>query len=552
MTWIHPLSPEVEESVEVLGAKAHGLVVLRRLGLPVPPGFVISTEVCRAFLRAGRLPSGFGAQLAEAVAGLEAVTHRRLGGAERPLVVSVRSGASVSMPGMMSTVLDLGLTTGATTALADETGDLRFALDSRLRFLTSFASEVLGVGPATLAGVDRAPARQSTSTSSTTSRLTEAIHDVERLIAERGGDTVSEDAARQLESAVTAVFSSWNTPRAKAYRELHGIPQDLGTAVTVQLMVFGNRDQHSGTGVAFSRDPSTGEHVPFGEVLFGRQGDDVVSGTSLTGPLSELADREPAAWTRLLSALTRLEEHYRDACYVEFTFEAGELWVLQVRPGRFVGRAAVRVAVDLADAGTIGRDEALLRVSPHHLAQPGTPRIAATEPGAVFTRGLGASPGVAVGRVATTADSAVRLAARGPVVLVRPETSPLDMHGLAAASAVVTARGGPASHAAVVARSLGKPAVVGAAGLTVDAVGGTVRAGGRTLPEGTLVALDGTSGEVVVGEPRFTTSSADPQLHRLLAWADDITADEPTGRTAPERLEAAQAVLRRTGRAAAG
>ncbi|MFI5938941.1 pyruvate, phosphate dikinase [Streptomyces uncialis] len=551
MTWIHPLSPEVEESVEVLGAKAHGLVVLRRLGLPVPPGFVISTEVCRAFLRAGRLPSGFGTQLAAAVADLEAVTHRRLGGAERPLVLSVRSGASVSMPGMMSTVLNLGLTTGATTALADETGDLRFALDSRLRFLTGFASEVLGVGPATLAGIDHAPARQSTSVS-TTSRLTQAIHDVERLIAERGGDTVSEDAARQLESAVTAVFSSWNTPRAKAYRELHGIPHDLGTAVTVQLMVFGNRDQHSGTGVAFSRDPSTGEHVPFGEVLFGRQGDDVVSGTSLTGPLSELADREPAMWTRLLSALTRLEEHYRDACYVEFTFEAGELWVLQVRPGRFIGRAAVRVAVDLADAGAIGRDEALLRVSPHHLAQLRTPRIAATGPGAVFTRGLGASPGVAVGRVATTADSAVRLAARGPVVLIRPETSPLDMHGLAAASGVVTARGGPASHAAVVARSLGKPAVVGAAGLTVDPVGGTVRAGGRTLPEGTLVALDGTSGEVVVGEPRVTTSSADPHLHRLLAWADHITADEPTGRTEPERLAAAQAVLRRTGRAATG
>ncbi|MEU0687426.1 pyruvate, phosphate dikinase [Streptomyces uncialis] len=548
MTWmIHPLSAEVEESAEVLGAKAHGLVGLRRLGLPVPPGFVIGTEACRAFLRAGRLPSGFDTQLADAVSDLEAVTHRRLGGAERPLVVSVRSGGTVSMPGMMSTVLNLGLTTGATTALADETDDLRFALDSRLRFLTSFASEVLGVGPATLAGtlagVDRTSVRPGTGIS----RLTEAIHDVERLIAQRGGDTVPEDAARQLESAVTAVFSSWNTPRAKTYRELHGIPHDLGTAVTVQSMVFGNRDQHSGTGVAFSRDPNTGEHVPFGEVLFGRQGDDVVSGTSLTGPLSELADREPAVWTGLLSVLTRLEEHYRDACYVEFTFETGELWVLQVRPGPLVGRAAVRVAVDLADAGTIGRDEALLRVSPHHLARLRTPRIAAVEPDDIFTRGLGASPGVAVGRVATTADSAVRLAARGPVVLVRPETSPLDMHGLAAAAGVVTARGGPASHAAVVARSLGKPGVVGAAGLTVDAADGFVRAGGRTLPEGTLIALDGTSGEVVVGEPRVTTSSADPELHRLLDWADDITADEPTGRTEPERLAAAQAVLRRNG-----
>lgn len=548
MTWIQPLSAKTEESADVLGAKAHGLVVLHRLGLPVPPGFVISTEACRAFLGAGRLPSGFGAQLAHAVAGLEAVTQRRLGGAERPLVVSVRSGGSVPMPGMMSTVLNLGLTTGATTALADETGDLRFALDSRLRFLTSFASEVLGVGPATLAGLDRVPVGQDTGTD----RLTIAIHGVERLIAERGGDTVSEDAARQLESAVTAVFSSWNTPRAKTYRELHSTPHDLGTAVTVQLMVFGNRDHHSGTGVAFSRDPNTGERVPFGEVLFGRQGDDVVSGTSLTGPLSELADREPAVWTRLLTVLTRLEEHYRDACYVEFTFEAGELWVLQVRPGRFVGRAAVRVAVDLADAGTIGRDEALLRVSPHHLARLRTPRIAAVGPDDVFTRGLGASPGVAVGRMATTAERAVRLAARGPVVLVRPETSPLDMHGLAAAAGIVTARGGPASHAAVVARSLGKPAVVGAAGLTVDAVGGVVRAGGRALPEGTVIALDGTGGEVVVGEPRVTTSSADPELRRLLEWADDITAAEPTNHTEPERLTAAQAVLRRTGHGTEG
>ncbi|AXE76447.1 pyruvate, phosphate dikinase [Streptomyces atratus] len=543
MTWIHPISAEVEETAEVLGGKALGLVVLRRLGLPVPPGFVISTEACRTFLRTGGLPSGLDAELAAAVDGLEAATHRRLGGPQRPLAVSVRSGGSVSMPGMMSTVLNLGLTTEATTTLADETGDLRFALDSRLRFLTSFASEVAGVGPESLAGIDRALAGQDTDTS----RLAEAIQDVEQLIAERSGASVPEDATRQLELAVEAVFSSWNTPRAKTYRELHGIPHDLGTAVTVQAMVFGNRDQRSGTGVAFSRDPNTGEHVPFGEALFGRQGEDVVSGSSLTEPLSELADREPEVWTRLLSALTRLEENYRDACYVEFTFEAGELWILQVRRGRFVGRAAVRVAVDLADAGTIGRDEALLRVSPQHLTHVRTPRITAIEPRDLFTRGLGASPGVAVGRVATTADSAARLAAGGPVVLLRPETSPLDMHGLAAAAGVVTARGGPTSHAAVVARSMGKPAVVGAANLTVDAADGCVRAGGRTLPEGTLIALDGTGGEVVVGEPRIDASSTDPQLHRLLGWADDVTGDRTTGRNEAERLASAQAALRRTG-----
>ncbi|MFF2722047.1 pyruvate, phosphate dikinase [Streptomyces sp. NPDC058011] len=540
MTWIHPLSAEVEETAEVLGGKAHGLVVLHRLGLPVPPGFVITTQACRAFLRTGELPTGLDSQLADAVAGLEAATDRRLGGPQRPLAVSVRSGGSVSMPGMMSTVLNLGLTTGATTALADETGDLRFALDSRLRFLTSFAAGVAGVGPESLAAVDRALAGQDTDPS----RLAEAIGKVERLIAERGGDTVPEDATRQVELAVAAVFSSWNTPRAKTYRELHGIPHDLGTAVTVQAMVFGNRDGRSGTGVAFSRDPNTGEHVPFGEALFGRQGEDVVSGTSLTEPLGELAVREPEVWAGLLSALARLEEHYHDACYVEFTFEAGELWILQVRPGRFVGRAAVRVAVDLAEAGTITREEALLRVAPQHLPQARTPRITGIEPGDLFTRGLGASPGVAVGRVATTADSAARMAAAGPVVLVRPETSPLDMHGLAAAAGVVTARGGPTSHAAVVARSMGKPAVVGAASLTVDAVDGCVRAGGRTLPEGTLIGVDGTGGEVVVGEPGVATASTDPQLHRLLSWADDVAGGGATGRDEPERLSAAQAVLR--------
>ncbi|MGY3676841.1 pyruvate, phosphate dikinase [Streptomyces sp. TE33382] len=543
MTWIHPISAEVEETAEVLGGKAFGLVVLRRLGLPVPPGFVISTETCRAFLRTGRLPGGLAAELAAAVDGLEAATHRRLGGPQQPLAVSVRSGGSVSMPGMMSTVLNLGLTTETTTTLADETGDLRFALDSRLRFLTSFASEVAGVGPASLSAIGRALAGQETDTS----RLAEAIQNVEQLIAERSTDSAPENATRQLELAVEAVFSSWNTPRAKTYRELHGIPHDLGTAVTVQAMVFGNRDQRSGTGVAFSRNPNTGEHVPFGEALFRRQGEDIVSGTSPTEPLSELADREPEAWTRLLSALTRLEEYYHDACYVEFTFEAGELWILQVRRGQFVGRAAVRVAVDLANAGMIGRDEALLRVSPQHLTRVRTPRITAVQPRDLFTRGLGASPGVAVGQVATTADSAARLAAGGPVVLLRPETSPLDMHGLAAAAGVVTARGGPTSHAAVVARSMGKPAVVGAANLTVDAADGCVRAGGRTLPEGTLIAVDGTGGEVVVGEPRIAESSTDPQLHQLLGWADDVAGDTTTGRNEFERLTSAQAALRRTG-----
>jgi pyruvate, orthophosphate dikinase len=511
MTWIHPLSAEIQEPAEVIGGKAHGLVVLQRLGLPVPPGFVITTEACRAFLGAGRFPDGLDVELAAAVAELEAATHRRFGGPERPLTVSVRSGGSVSMPGMLTTILNLGLTAEATAGLAAETGDPRFALDSRLRFRSSFASATTGL-------------------------------DAERLEAAVRKVSVPDDAIRQLELAVAAVFSSWDTPRATTYRELHGIPPDLGTAVTVQAMVFGNRDDHSGTGIAFSRNPTTGEHVPFGEVLVGRQGDDVVSGRSLTRPLHDLADREPTVWAGLLEALDRVEDHYRDACYLEFTFEAGELWLLQVRPGRFAGNAGVRVAVDLADEGVIGRREALLRVSPHHLGHVHTRRIGTVDEADVLARGLGACPGVAVGRVATTADSAARMAAEGPVILVRPETSPADLHGLAAAAGVVTARGGPACHAAVVARAMGKPAVVGATDLTVDAA---VRAGGRTLPEGALIAIDGTGGEVVIGSPRIVTDATGPHLQRqrLLGWADEASGGA-SNRPEVDRLRAAHAALR--------
>lgn len=496
-SWVRTLSAHVEEAAETLGRKALGLVVLHRLGLRVPAGFVVTAAACRDFLREGRLPDGLADELKTAVAGLELATGRAFGGSLKPLAVSVRSGAGVSMPGMMSTVLNLGLTTEATAGLAAETGDRAFALDSRQRFLASFASAV-------------------------------------------GAEEVPDDATSQLVRAVEAVFSSWETPRARTYRALNDIPDDLGTAVIVQAMVFGNRDGRSGTGVAFSRDPNTGENTPFGDVLFGRQGEDVVSGGSTTLPLRTLAEREPAVWAELLDAMRRIEGHYRDACYVEFTFQSGELWLLQVRPGGLVGGAAVRVATELADERVISRHEALLRVSPQHLRHVRTPRIAS--PADIVARGLGACPGVAVGHVATTADGAVRMAREVPVILVRPETSPNDMHGLAAAAGVVTARGGPASHAAVVARAMGKPAVVSVAGLTID--DGAVTAGGRTLADGTLVTIDGTSGEVALGSARVVTTAADDHLQRLLTWADDVSGNH-SGGDEEQRLDAAQEVLRR-------
>ncbi|GAA2439735.1 hypothetical protein GCM10010191_63900 [Actinomadura vinacea] len=541
MRWIRPLSAQVEETAETLGGKAHGLVVLHRLGLRVPAGFVVTTEACREFLREGRLPDGLDDELATAVTDLEASTGRHFGGSRVPLAVSVRSGAGVSMPGMMNTVLNLGLTTGATAGLAAETGDSRFALNSRLRFLSSFASAITGLdadGAGAVLG--RAPGRGA---GDEEAHLTRGIEAVENLIRQRCGRPLPDDATQQLELAVKTVLSSWDTPRARTYRELHDVPHDLGTAAIVQAMVFGNRDDHSGTGVAFSRDPNTGENVPFGEVLFGHQGEDVVSGRALTRPLRELADREPAVWTGLLDALSRIEGHYRDACYVEFTFQTGELWILQVRPGRFVGGAAVRVATDLADERVIGHHEALLRVSPRHLQHVRTPRMATTEKTDILARGLGACPGVAVGKVATTADAAARMAMDGPVILVRPETSPHDMRGLAAATGIVTARGGPASHAAVVARAMGKPAVVGIADLAVDVAGASVSARGRTIGEGTLVTIDGTSGEVALGSPRIVTATADAHLHRLLQWADDVSGDH-SDRDEAQRLIAAHAVLR--------
>jgi pyruvate,orthophosphate dikinase len=426
--WHHLLDGSSLPAKDDIGGKAWSLARMHQLGLPCPPAFVLPTHVCHAYADAGsELPPEIEEALRAGVAHLERSTGRQFGGGTRPLLLSVRSGAPVSMPGMMDTVLNLGIDDVVERALAAESSDAAYARDTHRRFVLCYGRIVL---KADLDDEDTSP-----------EQLRAAV------LAETG-EEIPADPWDQLRGAVCAVLRSWWSSRARSYRRHMNIPDTLGTAVTVQAMVFGNRDERSGTGVAFSRDPNTGEQVPFGEVLFGRQGDDVVSGTSLTGPLSELADREPAVWAGLLAALDRLEGHYRDACYVEFTFEAGDLWILQVRPGRFVGRAAVRVAVDLAEAGTIGRDEALLRVSPQQLAQVRTPRITAIDPRDAFVRGLGASPGVAVGRVATTADSAARLAVGGPVVLLRPETSPLDLHGLAAATGVVTARGGPTSHAA--------------------------------------------------------------------------------------------------------
>lgn len=477
---------------DVAGGKGHGLLTSARLGLPVPPGFVLGTDAWRAWRAAGgggtegrdgadahgaRLPDDVRAALMSDLAHLESVTGRRLGG-DPPLVVSVRSGAAVSMPGMLSTVLDVGLTTAATVALAAETRDGRFAADCRARLERGWSVVDRREGP-------------------------------------------PEDAAAQVEAAVAAVLASWDSPRARTYRRLHGIPDDMGTAVVVQAMVFGNRDARSGTAVVQSRDPLTGARGPAGDAVLRAQGEDVVAGTSAVVPLDVLADVAPAAWTDLHRVLDVTEGWLRDAVEVEVTVESGRMWLLQVRRATLAGPAAVRVAVDLVDEGLVDRAEALRRITPAHVRQAQVPRLDPAYPHDVLTRGTPASPGVAAGLVALTSAAAVRLAADKPVLLVRPETSPEDLPGLAAAVGVLTARGGASSHAAVVARSLGRPAVVGAADLEVDPAGGVAHVGRRTVAEGDMIAVDGSTGVVVVGSHRVTTGASDPAVRRLLAWADE-------------------------------
>ena len=412
---------------DLLGGKAANLGVMTRdLGLPVPPAFVITTETCRRFLADG-WPPGLDDELRDRMRDLETLLGRRFGDPADPLLVSVRSGAPVSMPGMMDTILDLGLDDATTAGLARVTGDEAFARSCRERFESSFRSIV---------GVSDVPA----------------------------------DPWAQLRLAIEAVFRSWQSDRARTYRQKEGIPDDLGTAVTVQAMVFGNRGPDSATGVLFTRDPATGEAALYGDVLFDAQGEDVVAGTHRTEPIAVLDERLPEVGAELRAAATRLEHHFRDLCDIEFTIESGRLWLLQVRVGKRSPAAALRIAVDMAEDASfpLTRAEAVERVRPL-LADPPTTTSARSSFVRPLVTGLPASPGVASGGIATTPEAAQAAAAAGaPAILVRAETSPDDVHGMAAAAGILTSRGGLASHAAVVARGWGIPAVVGATGLTVS------------------------------------------------------------------------------------
>ncbi|MGH2477547.1 MAG: pyruvate, phosphate dikinase [Candidatus Limnocylindrales bacterium] len=476
-----PHGATLDDAKALVGGKAAGLGVMARdLGLPVPPGFAITTQTCRAFLSDG-WPDGLDDAIRAAMADVEEKVGRRFGDPSDPLLVSVRSGAPVSMPGMMDTILDLGLNDATTIGLGAVARDASFAEACRERFVGSFRSIV---------GVPDPP----------------------------------EDPWQQLRLAIEAVFRSWDSDRAKTYRQKESIPDDLGTAVTVQAMVFGNRGSDSGTGVLFTRNPATGEPGLYGDVLFDAQGEDVVAGTHQTEPISVLDTRLPAVARDLRAAAGRLERHYADLCDIEFTIEDGKLWLLQVRVGKRSRQAALRIALEMAEDADfpLTREGAVRRVLPLLAAPPrvATGRAASVPP---LTSGLPASPGVASGPIVTEPEAAIASAEAGtPAILVRAETSPDDVHGMAKAAGILTSRGGLASHAAVVARGWGIPAVVGAEAVEVG--DGDVRVDGRVLHAGDVITIDGATGEVFEGAVAGSTEVA-PEVATLLVWARDASIE---------------------------
>jgi pyruvate, orthophosphate dikinase len=520
--WVLPFADGDASMRDLLGGKGANLAEMARIGLPVPPGFTVTTEACRSFRAAGDVPAGLFEQVDAALVDLEQATGRRLGDPSVPLLLSVRSGAPFSMPGMMDTVLDLGATDVTVPGLA-AMGDETFAWDATRRFTELFGRVVLGVEATVFDTILRDAVRSAGVADEReldAAQLADVVARQRRAVADAGVDFPS-DPHEQLRLAVLAVFRSWDGARARAYRRVEGIDDDLGTAVNVQMMVFGNLDQRSATGVAFTRDPATGERIPYGDFLVGAQGEDVVAGTRHPEPLAGLATDFPEVHAELLRQLDTLERHYRDLCDIEFTVEADRLWMLQTRVGKRSAAAALRIAVEMVDEGLITSDEALKRVTPLQLEQLLHPRFAKGAP-APLTSGLAASPGAAVGRIVLTAEEAVAAAAAGTaVVLVREETSPDDLEGMVVSRGLLTSRGGLVSHAAVVARGLGIPAVCGASALRIDERERTVTIGTTVMRAGDVISIDGSSGAVVLGEVALEVPDADPRVERLLAWADE-------------------------------
>ena len=514
------------EMKELLGSKGANLAEMTGLGVPVPPGFTLTTEACRHYLISDELPEGARREVDGALARLEKTTGKQFGGSTDPLLVSVRSGAAISMPGMMDTILNLGLNDTSVEGLARASGSDRFAWDSYRRFLQMYGDVVLGVEHSAFESIlteARLEAGAETDDEIPADGLRVLVARYKELIERDGSAPFPETPEDQLWGAIGAVFESWRTPRAIAYRKTYEIPHDLGTGVNVQTMVYGNRGPSSGTGVAFTRNAATGERKLFGEFLVNAQGEDVVAGIRDPLSIEQMATHLPGSLEQLEETAERLELHYREMQDLEFTVEDGELFLLQTRDGKRTARASVRIAVEMADEGLISREEAVGRVEPERLDEVLHPMV---DPDADYTPlaiGNPASPGAASGRIVFTAREAVELAEQGEsVVLVRNETSPDDFEGMVAAVAIVTARGGKSSHAAVVARGMGKCCVVGTRSMEIDEERRVIRSNGQVVEGGDWITVDGASGEVIPG--RIPTVQPEPGEHfdRLMTWADEI------------------------------
>ncbi len=538
--YVYDFSQGDKNQKDLLGGKGANLAEMTRLGLPVPPGFTITTEACRVYLDSGSVPEELSTEVTKELRKVEEVMGRELGDPEHPLLVSVRSGAKFSMPGMMETVLNIGLNDESVKGLAKD-ADERFAWDSYRRLIQMFGKTVLDVdgdlfGDA-LENLKEARGVEA-DTDLTADDWKELVATFKGIIEEATGNPFPQNPRDQMDMAIEAVFRSWNTERAKIYRRRERIPEDLGTAVNVQTMVFGNLGETSGTGVCFTRDPSTGHSGVYGDYLMNAQGEDVVAGIRNTEPLAALEDQDPAAYRELRAIMRKLETHYQDLCDIEFTIQEGKLWMLQTRVGKRTAAAAFRIAIQLVDEKLITRDEALERVTGEQLTQLMFPQIAAASEKVLITKGMAASPGAAVGKIVLNNEQAEAAAAAGiKSVLVRRETNPEDLPGMVASEGILTARGGKTSHAAVVARGMGKTCVVGADTLVIDEAAGTVSVGDFVLDQDSIIAIDGSTGEVFLGEVEVEDSAVTTYLLEGLDAGLEAAGDDEGARELIESVD---------------
>ena len=527
MRYVYDFDQQAEGGRELLGGKGVGLAEMTQFGVPVPAGFTITTEACRAYwAKGGRFPDGLEEEIAEHLAALEERTGKRFGDPHDPLLVSVRSGAAVSMPGMMDTILNLGLNDEAAAGVASVTGNKRFAYDSYRRLIQMYGEVVDGIDAYRFEQAlgdlkKQRGARQDVDLDG--DDLAGLVETFRELYRSETGEGFPADAREQLSRAVRAVFESWDTPRAQVYRAAQGIPHDLGTAVNVVQMVFGNSGENSGTGVLFTRDPATGERGLYGEFLANAQGEDVVAGIRTPEPLEAMKKRMPAAFDELMETIQNLEEHYRDMQDIEFTVEDGKLYLLQTRSAKRTAAAALKAAVDMVDESLISREEAVARIDPRQLDQLLHPMLDPNAQYEVAAKGLNASPGAASGEVVFDADTAAERGKAGEkVILVRWETTPDDIHGLIEAAGILTAHGGMTSHAAVVARGMGKPCVAGCEDLTIDTRAKTAQIGGHEVSEGDVITIDGGTGRVIIGPVDLVPPQINEDFGTVLEWADEL------------------------------